>query len=82
MTEEQQRVLVDAVQEASDLSFATFTELEADGKAKLEAEGMTMLDIDVDSFRACLPAFYEMCGWSDDFVKQINTTMEEYRASK
>ena len=63
-------------------SLDIFKDLEADGKQKLADAGMEFIDIDVDSFRACMDKFYELAGWTDDFKSAVTTAMETYRANK
>lgn len=62
-------------------SLDIFKDLEADGKQKLADAGMEFIDIDVDSFRACMDKFYELAGWTDDFKSAVTTAMETYRAN-
>jgi len=82
MNDEQKAVMEAAAAEAGAYSIEIFSEMEAKGKQQLEDAGMTFVDIDVESFRACLDKFYELCGWDDAFVAELTKVMEDYRASK
>lgn len=82
MSSEQQAALESAAAEASTYSLDIFKDLEADGKQKLADAGMEFIDIDVDSFRACMDKFYELAGWTDDFKSAVTTAKETYRANK
>lgn len=62
MSSEQKAALESAAAEASTYSLDIFKDLEADGKQKLADAGMEFIDIDVDSFRACMDKFYELAG--------------------
>lgn len=82
LTAEQQKVINEAAKKASEVSFSEFTRLEDEARVKLKELGMTFYDIDVDSYKACMPKFYELSGWTQDFINQLDKVMTDYRASK
>lgn len=82
MNAEQQQTIESALAEVCDISFASFAESEAKGKAALQENGMEFYTPDIDSFRECMPTYYELCGWTDEFKAQVEDGMAAYRASK
>lgn len=80
LTAEQQKVINEAAAEASAYSFEIFRGLEAEGKQKLIDNGMKFVDVDIESFRACVDTFYSLMNWDADFVAQIEGAMAAYRA--
>ena len=82
MSEEQQKIMQDALDEVCAYSFDIFAESEANGKEKLAENGMEFYTPDTDSFRACMPEYYELCGWTDEFKASVEEGMEAYKAGK
>ena len=82
MSEEQQKTMEDALAEVCEYSFGIFTESEAEGKAKLEENGMEFYTPDIESFRECMPTYYELSGWTDEFKTEVEETMAAYKAAK
>lgn len=82
MTEVQQQTLEEALAEVCDYSFEIFKDMEAEGKAKLEENGMEFYTPDIQSFRDCMPQYYELAGWTDEFKAEVEDTMAAYKAAK
>lgn len=73
LTAEQQQVVQDALTEVCGYSFQIFADSEANGKAKLAENGMTFYTPDIQSFRDCMPKYYELCGWTDEFKAAVES---------
>ena len=82
MTAEQQKAMEDALAEVCEYSFGIFKESEANGKAKLAENGMVFYTPDIQSFRDCMPKYYELCEWTDEFKAAVEDGMAAYKASK
>ena len=82
LTAEQQQIIQDALTEVCSYSFEIFASSEANGKEKLAENGMEFYTPDAQSFRDCMPAYYELCGWTDEFKTAVEDAMAAYKASK
>lgn len=79
-TDEEKKVFEDSLAEVCTISFANFAESEANGKAQLAENGMEFYTPDIQSFRDCMPKYYELCGWTDEFKTAVEDGMAAYRA--
>lgn len=82
MSAEQQQTIEDCLAEVCEYSFDIFADNEAQSLAALEEKGMEFYTPDADAFRACMPKYYELCGWTDEFKASVEDGMAAYRASK
>lgn len=77
-----QNVIQNALTQVCSYSFEIFAESEARGKMKLAENGMEFYTPDIQSFRNCMPAYYQLCGWTDEFKAAVENAMTVYKASK
>lgn len=82
LSEAHQQAVQDALVKVCDYSFEIFKASENNGKTKLAENGMEFYTPDIQSFRDCMPTYYELCGWSDEFKAAVEDGMAAYRASK
>lgn len=82
MTEEQQQAMEAALEEVCSTSFESFAESEENGKSLLAENGMEFYTPDIDAFRECMPTYYELSGWTDEFKTSVEDAMAAYKASK
>lgn len=82
MSNAHKKAMEKALADVCEYSFKIFEDIEKDGRNKLAEKGMEFYTPDVGQFRNCLPKYYELCGWTDEFKQKVENGMKTHRNSK
>ena len=82
MSDVHKKALEDILSDIGEYSFKIFETIEKDGRDKLAEKGMEFYTPDIQQFRDCMPKYYELCKWSEEFKLKVENGMKAYRNSK